>query len=489
MNRVTKLIVVLALGISSADAADPTCSSVDQLFCNPTDCWLDGCGDWLSSDAKLLAPLQNQPLGNGWTSSVGGELRYRYIDERNRLRPPTPAGRSTYDQYRFNPYVDLNYTDLIQFHVEAIGAQTNGNELPQLSIDENRADLLQYYVDINLADFDNDGKLRFRYGRQFLNYGSQHLISPLGWSNTFRNFEGYRLYYSDAAWNVDAFAVQPVNGAAGNIYRPTSFDTPDQSRWFSGVYATYKEVPHGTLDLYWLWLNEQDDDPGLIDGNRHTIGVRYAGKRPLTGGAKPAHTLTWDLEGAYQFGTEDYASGINEQIQAGFVSTNTGIVFNALPWTPTVQGIFFWGSGDSNPGDGTNSTVSTLFPLGHAYWGQIDNFNGSNLFDYGVHVTVKPHEKLTFLTGWHWFDKAQNADAIYNVAGASFGGPGAVPTTSSHLGNELDLVATYQINKNLQLQAGYFWFWYGEAVTANNVAAVRNRSHAEMFYTYLDWTF
>ncbi|MCA9089230.1 MAG: alginate export family protein, partial [Planctomycetaceae bacterium] len=157
MNRVTKLIVVLALGISSADAADPTCSSVDQLFCNPTDCWLDGCGDWLSSDAKLLAPLQNQPLGNGWTSSVGGELRYRYIDERNRLRPPTPAGRSTYDQYRFNPYVDLNYTDLIQFHVEAIGAQTNGNELPQLSIDENRADLLQYYVDINLADFDNDG--------------------------------------------------------------------------------------------------------------------------------------------------------------------------------------------------------------------------------------------------------------------------------------------------------------------------------------------
>ena len=278
--------------------------------------------------------------------------------------------------------------------------------------------------------------------------------------------------------------MNPVDGAARNVvYRPKSFDAPDESRWLSGVYSTYRGFSAGTLDLYWIWLDETDDEPGLLDGNRHTIGARWFGAKPLN---NEALLWKWDMEGAYQFGTEDYVTGPNQDIQAGFATINSGITFTEVPWTPTLNGVFWWGSGGDDPTDGTSNTVSTLYPLGHAYWGLIDNFNGSNLIDYSPQVSVKPHEKLTLLAAWHWFDKAARQDAIYNIAGVPFGG---VSTTPRNLGNELDLVATYAVNANLEVQLGYFWFWYGPAVQDNPNPAVADRGDAEQIYVYVDWKF
>ncbi len=452
---------------------------LDRLF----SCSSENCP--FGSDERLLAPLQNRSLTEDFSFSVGGALRYRTIDEKNRLRPPLKAGQSNYDQWRFTPFLQLNYKDLASVFVQAIDAPTFGNELPLLFVNENRADLLRYYLDLNLLEI-GEGELHFRYGRQFLNYGSQHVLSSLAWVNTYRNFEGSKLFYHSPTWDIDAFAVQPVNGASLNKFRPTSYDTPDQSRWVNGVYASYKNAPGGVVDLYWIWLREKEDRLALIDGNRHTLGMRYAGKHAMNAGAASAMVWNWDLEGVYQFGKENFLTGLNQDIQAGFFSAQTGPTFSSLPWSPAVTGIFWWGSGDQNPNDGKSQTVNTLFPLAHAYWGQIDNFDGQNLLDYGLHLTLKPAKKWSVLTGLHWFNKASRTDAIYNVAGVPFGG---VSTTPANLGNELDLVATYQVNKNLQLQAGFFKFWYGNAVSQNPNALVANRGDADFYYFLADWAF
>lgn len=393
-------------------ACSPLTNSCDQYDCEPG--WLSSILD-NSMDLKCLKDCET----GCWTTSTGGALRYRYIDERNRLRPPLTGRHSNYNQWRFNPYIESKYGDLFTARVEGIDATTFGNELPLTPIDENRFDLLQYYGDVKLWDFNDGSSLRFRVGRQFLIYGSQHLVSNLGWGNTFRNFEGYRLYYSGANWDIDAFATRPVNGAAGNTFRPQSYDTPDQSRWFNGVYATYKKAPKGTFDFYWLWLDEDEDKADRIDGNRHTFGMRYAGKHPIKNGCGDAYlTYSWDWEGAFQTGSDIVGMGPAQDVNAGFFSSNNGITFNQVPWTPTLTGLFFWGSGDSDPNDGTLHTVSTLFPLGHAYWGMIDNFSGQNLLDYSLQMSVKPTKKLTLLSAVHWFQKAQAEDAIWNVAGA-----------------------------------------------------------------------
>lgn len=439
---------------------------------------------WPFDHEKLLADLQGVEWGDDWTYSVGGSLRYRFLHEKNRLRPPLAAGASDYQQWRFTPHFELKYRDDVTLFIEAIDASTFGEDLPEVATDTNRTDLLQYYVDFNLIDFDDDKSLHFKFGRQLLQYGSQHLISPLAWGNTFRNFEGGKLYYTSKDWEIDAFLVQPVHEPSGAV-QPNSFDHPDHSKSFAGVYSSYNGIENSKVELYWLWLREKADRLDRIDGNRHTIGARYAGKSPFESCVGQT-VFGWDTEAAYQFGTEDFGAVTNEEIRAGFVSLNGGMTFNDVTWKPNVSGIFWWGSGDHSPGNGTNNTVSSLFPLGHAYWGQLDNFNGSNLLDYGLHLTVNPTDKLSVLTGWHWFDKAANNDGIYNIAGAPFGG---VTTTPANLGNELDLIATYQVNETLALQAGYSHFWYGRAVTSNPHPLVASRGNANQFYFFSEWTF
>ncbi|MDA1016600.1 MAG: alginate export family protein, partial [Planctomycetota bacterium] len=266
--------------------------------------------------------------------------------------------------------------------------------------------------------------------------------------------------------------------AAGNIFRPEQADHPDQSRWFSGVYSTYKGVQNQTIDFYWLWLKEDEDHVAQIDGNRHTIGARWEGKQPVKECCEVVGTWLWELEGAYQFGDETFRGGVNADIQAGFVSGVMGYTFNNVPWTPTIKSVVWYGSGDDNPGDGTNNTVNTLFPLGHAYWGIADNLNGQNLLDYSIQTALKPAKKLSLAGQLHWFFKAEATDPIFNVAGAPFPNPAAPGTGSKNIGSELDLIATYQANKNLQLQAGYSWFWYGNAVTQD----VISRGDASQFY-------
>jgi hypothetical protein len=437
--------------------------------------------DAIFGDKPLLNSLRSRDVGIAdLRASVGGELRYRYMDERNRLRPQGNLRRNTYDLWRFTPVAEIG-NDRVRAYVQAIDAVSFGEDLPPVPIDENRSDLLQYYLDLGLIDV--DGKpVRVRYGRQFLKYGSQHLVSPLGWANTFRNFEGTRAYWENEAWAIDGFAVQPVNGAGGAVPHPFSRDIPDQSVWFSGVYAAYKKAPYGNFDLYWMWLNEDEPKFSRHDGRRHTVGMRYAGKYAFHDCGTPAHTLFWDAEAALQFGEDSFQSGgAGQDVFAGFVAAEAGLTLNRIPWQPTVKGLFWYGSGDGNPTDGKINTLTTLFPFGHYYWGLIDNFNGANLFDYSVQFSVKPTKKLTLTAAWHWFDKADANDFVYNIVGAPLGTLGGDRT----IGHELDLVANYAVSPNLSFQLGYFWFWYGDAINNGPLS----RSDAEQFYFQTTWGF
>ena len=96
------------------------------------------------------------------------------MDERFRLRPQGNVRRSTYNLWRFTPFVEVG-NDRFKARVQAIDASIFGEDIPKVAIDENRTDLLQYYVDLAVTDI-GDNPLHVRYGRQFLKYGSQHLI-------------------------------------------------------------------------------------------------------------------------------------------------------------------------------------------------------------------------------------------------------------------------------------------------------------------------
>jgi len=435
--------------------------------------------DGVAGNEPLLKNWKDQKIGD-LKYSVGGELRYRHMYEKNRLRPGGP-GQSTYELWRFTPFVQANYNDFIGGYVQAIDASMFGLDAPYTSsqIDINRTDLLQYYAELNVGEV-GDGKLKYRYGRQFLQYGGQRLLSSLAWANTYRNFEGHKFMYASDDWDIDAFAMQSVNAAAGNDPQPYSFDHPDSSRWISGVYSTWKGLEHSTLDLYYLHFDETQSSAALMDGRRSTLGSRLAGKYPVKNGKTLVGTWNWDMEGAWQFGKDNFGSPVYRDVQAGMVAGLGGYTFEDVTWKPGLGGIFHWGSGSNDPTTGTINTFSTLYPLGHAYWGQIDNLSGQNLLDYGLQASLKPHEKLSLVSQWHYFDLAQSSDAIYNIAGAALPGSG-----SANVGNELDLVGTYTYSKTFNLQMGYFMFFYGNSVNDGPLA----RSNAEQFYLQATYNF
>lgn len=426
-----------------------------------------------------LGDLKSGHIGD-FRYAAGGEIRYRLMNEGNRLRPGGP-GQSTYNLWRTTPFVSLSYNDLVSGYVQAIDASMTGLDAPYspLPIDVNRTDLLQVYGELNLGEV-TDGTVRYRYGRQLLQYGSQRLLSPLAWANTLRNFEGHKLMYSGDDWDIDAFAMQSVNGAAGNSPRPRDFDHADQSRWISGIYSTYKGIENNTLDLYYLFLDESDPSPELMDGTRHTLGMRLAGTQPVKRQQTVVGSWNWDLEGAWQFGEDDFGSAENRTVQAGMLGAIAGYTLEDVKWKPGIGTIFYWGSGDSDPTTGRINTFTSLYPLGHAYWGQIDNFSGQNLLDYGIQGSLKPHQKLTLVSQWHLFELARSSDRIYNVAGAALPGSG-----EANVGHELDVVGTWTHSKSFNVQAGWFWFFYGDAVNHGPLV----RPDAEQLYLQATYSF
>ncbi len=460
-------------------AEDGSGEDVDSACCDYKVLDIHSLFDSVAGDKPIFSCLKDQKVGD-LKYSVGAELRYRYMNEKNRLRPGGP-GHSAYDLWRFTPYVQANYNDFIGGYVQAIDASMFGLDAPYSPtvIDINRTDILQMYAELNLGEV-GDGKLKYRYGRQFLQYGSQRLLSPLAWANTFRNFEGHKLMYTSSDWDVDAFSMQSVNGTSGGTNRPYSFDPADQSRTISGVYSTFKGIENNTYDFYYLYFDEKESSPALMDGSRHTIGSRIAGKKPVKDGKKLVGTWNWDAEGAFQFGDDNFGSPAYRDVLAGMVGALGGYTFEDVTWKPSIGAIFYRGSGDNDPSTGTINTFNVLYPLGHAYWGQMDNLAGQNLLDYGVQAGLKPHEKFTLVSQWHDFEQAQASNVIYNLVGTALPGSG-----SPRLGNELDIVGTWTYSKAFNLQAGYFWFLYGNAITQGPLA----RPDAEQFYLQATYAF
>ena len=75
----------------------------------------------------------------------------------------------------------------------------------------------------------------------------------------------------------------------------------------------------------------------------------------------------------------------------------------------------------------------------------------------------------------HWFDVANNSDALYTIAGANAGGN----NFGTEIGEELDLIGTYAFAPNFDVQVGYSWFWYGNRITNSPVL---NRGDASQLY-------
>jgi hypothetical protein len=429
--------------------------------------------------------LKRMHLGDDWMLSIGGEERLRIVNE---IDSRLTAKNNDYQLLRSRIYADLWYRDLFRVYVEYLDAQSYNQALTPLAIDVNHSDLLDAFIDVKLGTL-ADHPLYARVGRQELLYGSQRLISPLDWANTRRTFEGAKVFWHSDDLDVDAFWTRPV------LVSPGHFDAADHNVQFAGAWLTYRPAKGQAIDAYWLYLDS--DTPvvrGRTTGGRfgfdlNTSGARWSGDHKMSDlvarltGNDPGWQgkLLWDVEGAYQFG--DYS---NRLVVAGMSTTGLGYAFMGLPMQPQFWAYYDYASGTPNPdGTGTWETFNQQFPFGHYYFGYLDVVGRENIHDLNFQASFYPENWITCIAQYHVFRLDQAKDALY---GPSPGYPALRrdPTgaAGTNVGDELDLLATFQLGRHSTLQVGFSKLFSGDFIkqTGPNV-------NPELYYVqyYFRW--
>lgn len=403
-----------------------------------------------SYQEDFFDPIKNIRLGEDWRLSLGGEIRVRLEAETNKA---FGAGRPTQDTFllhRVFLHADLKYRNVARVFLQGVNAMIEDRDGMMLPIWENRFDFQQLFLDLRVLG--EDVPLTFRVGRQELNYGKQRLVSAFDWANTRRRFDGVKLFWRGENLKVDAWWTHPVPvSLAERLNRK-----PDEYReeaQFYGLYSTYKiDSTHG-VDGYFLAL---DDIGRRVNANGRagdltlfTLGSRFWGK-----------TGPWDYE------TElagQWGRWAGDSIQAWMFTIEGGYTFRECPWTPRIGVGYDYASGDDDPTDQNHQTFNQLFPLGHAYFGWADLVGRQNVHDARVHLTFKPHKKITAKVVMHalWLDEER--DALYNAGGAATRrSPFALG--GQEIGQELDLLVAWKIDTHQSMLFGYSHMWDGHFI-------------------------
>ncbi|QDU23183.1 alginate export family protein [Urbifossiella limnaea] len=415
-------------------------------------------------------PLKWMHVCDGVTLTLGGDVRYRLMQEvnsNNRL-----AGQvDNYDLYRNRTYADLWVDDWLRVYGEFLYADYTRRSFTPLATDADRGDILNLFVDARVAQFgEKDNPVYVRAGRQELIYGSQRLVSPLEWVNTRRTFQGVKAFTRTDKWDFDLFVVQPVVPNAGR------FDSVDNNQVFSGAFFTYRPAAGINLDLYYLNLDNTNPTArgqyGAVGGqNVNTMGTRLVGAK---------NNWLWDAEGAFQFGS--YA---NQAIIARSASVSGGYHFKDALWEPQVWVGYDYASGDPDPqASGTRRTFNQLFPFGHYYFGFTDVVGRQNINDVFAQAVLYPEKWLTCIAQFHVLRLDSDRDALYAANGTVLR-QDRTGRAGNDVGNAIDLRVNAHLTHHSDVLVGYSRLFAGDFIrnTAGTGAAGAARSaDPELFY-------
>ncbi len=411
-------------------------------------------------------PFHRMHIGDHWLLNTGGEFRWSYQNYANF----NLSGKDDFKQLlRSRVYGDVWFQDRFRMYAEFLDAESVAHSLAPGPLDVDHGDFLNLFFDVRIGEL--GGKPAYvRVGRQELLLGSERLISPLDFANTLRTFQGVRGFRQGDKFDVDVFWLQPV------IPSPGHFDRVDERVHFAGWWNTYRPQKGHFLDVYYLFLSNQNKinklgiDQAPFDVS--TVGGRWTGEK---------NNWLWDFEPMLQFGQVNSQSDFSGAATAG-----GGYHFKDCCWNPTLWGYFDYASGTNNPGAGSESTFNELFPFGHYYLGWADLVGRRNIFDANAHLWFYPANWITVWAAYHHFWLATPKDALYNAAGVPIRRD-ATGKAGSDVGHEIDLIVNFTMSKHQNVLVSFDQFWGGRFVRDTGDPIAGGRPNANTLYIFYDF--
>jgi hypothetical protein len=389
--------------------------------------------------AVLLLGLANTVRAqaeDGWSFKAGADERFRF------------EHRTDFD---FNEYADDNggfffnrlrlsgkasLRDEIEVFVEALDAQVGSYQTKSILGQKDELDFFQGYVRLN--DILNS-RVDIKLGRQSLDFGKGRLIGAPTWSNRVRSFDAALAHFDSEGLYGDVFYGQTVN------YDDHNFNKSREDEKLIGIYGGHqKDKDSPLVEGYFFDLIDYRSSTKI---KRYTVGLRHKGK--------VGDLFEFDMEAPYQFGEQG-----SLDISAYAFHIDLAKKVDDWLWEPKFVVEYNQASGDKDPNDDENNSFTPLYQSTHTANGIMDFLRWQNLREaaFSAQLTLNKKIKLTPQLNFFWLE--DNSDSFYNTSGTAV----RTKTTGDrdhYLGNEASLVANYDVNKYLKLEAGAAHFFAG----------------------------
>jgi hypothetical protein len=386
-------------------------------------------------------PLKCVALGRpSWYVSFGGQLKGEYELYRNYNWGDGPQDGNGYYLNRVLAHSDFHFGARVRVFAEfESGLEFGRNGGPRPSIDEDKLDVGQLFLELTPVAQQERAPISLRIGRQELNYGEGTLVATRE-LNVRRPFDGIKLVMRPEHWQVDIFAVKPVE-TRNKIFD----DAPDPGQTFWGVWATKPEGPWFIkgLDLYYLGLDRKaaQFNQGTARERRHTLGFTI---HERTG------RLSLAQIGDFQVGT--FGSG---RLLAWKFAQGASYSFSRTRYQPIlgVEGAISSGDKDSKGSD--LETFYPLFPKG-LYYGYMV-FTSGSLNAIVVHPNFAMHLSKSVSLGADSFFlwRQRTTDGLYSQSGMFLR---TETSGQRYIGGTQDLSVQWQADRHTAVQflAAYY---------------------------------
>ncbi|WP_025664351.1 alginate export family protein [Aquimarina megaterium] len=300
-------------------------------------------------------------------------------------------------------------------------------DVPQL----NTADKNGFSVQQAWGEILFNPNISLKLGRQEIAYDDQRIFGNVGWAQQARSHDAALIRYNKDSFKFDlGFAFNQGEESLTE----TTLTTPN----------TYKSIQYAWLHKDWenfsgsfLFLNNglQYTDATNSDNNEtrysQTVGTHLKYKKGKFG-------LTSNLY--YQFGND---LGDND-LSAYLLGLEADYKVSEQ-WKIVLGGELQSGNDNGAPANGDNEAFTPFYGTNHKFNGLMDYFYVGNhignvgLIDLYLKANVKFNQKSTL-----------------NVAAHNFMAAADLPADESkQLGTEIDLVYSYNLQKNVNIKAGY----------------------------------
>ncbi len=375
----------------------------------------------------LLAAAGTAQAQDTWGDSLGKmvtdgkaslDIRYRFenVDQDNFNKDATANTVRSRITLATAPWGGVSalveMDDITNIGNDEYNSLANGNGQYPVIADPEGTDINQLYFKYAAGDFST------KLGRQRINHGNQRFIGGVGWRQNEQTYDSLRFNWQPMeVLKLDLTYVDNVS----RIFGPDDGAQPADLKGDNYLFrADYTISPDQKLAAYGYWLDfDKDKDYSAgktVDNSGNTYGIEYSGK------------FDW-FSVAAAYATQSDAGSSTLNYDADYYMVELGAKFSGIG---IKGGYEVLGAGD---GVGFKTPLATL----HKFQGWADKFLGTpgdGVEDLYLNINGK-------------LGPVKMA-AIYHDFQAE--------DTSEDYGSEIDLVATWPVNKQFSVQAKYASF-------------------------------